>query len=249
MNIWRVIKDKYLCVLLILIAIKLSFNAGTFLFPELSTMLTNQVERETIWTYDPSELKKIFLHHDRNVLGKRLSFETIKTIRQLRLNKRKRGVRGGVKLFSDHLMAEESRENNLMILNTNKKISNGTKLTFATLNARSIKNKDELIHEYLDTNGVDIAVVTETWLTECDDLWLQVANVNSGKNKTYISNRKNRKGGGLALITTMQCIKVTKMKETCNKDMQTCHWRVDVKGLTLNVFAVYRPPYEFNEDE
>lgn len=107
-----------------------------------------------------------------------------------------------------------------MILNTQQPVSNDMKLTFA----RSIKNKDELIHEYLETNNVDVA-------TESDDLWLQMASVNTGNNKTFVSNRKNRRGGGLALITTRSFIKVTLIKETGDKNMQTCHWRIDIRGL------------------
>ena len=59
-------------------------------------------------------------------------------------------------------------------------------------NAQSIKNKEILIMDYIMENRIEACIVTETWLSEGD---FTKHNYN-----ITVSNRQNRRGGGLALI-------------------------------------------------
>ena len=47
-------------------------------------------------------------------------------------------------------------------------------LKIATLNARSVKNKDQLLFQELTDNNIDIGLKTETWLkdTQEDEAWV-----------------------------------------------------------------------------
>lgn len=111
------------------------------------------------------------------------------------------------------------------------------------LNYRSLKNKCELVHEILEANGTDIAVLTETWLTNHDDIWIQMCDLNMDPFRFYHLNRQNRKGGGIALVTTLPSSKISTIQTRNDKHYQSCHWRIVTKGKTINILAVYRPPY------
>ena len=45
-----------------------------------------------------------------------------------------------------------------------------------SLNAKSIKNKKDLLSDYLICEAIDIAAITETWLTDSDTdaIWSQM---------------------------------------------------------------------------
>ena len=47
-----------------------------------------------------------------------------------------------------------------------------------TLNAQSTKNKDQLIVDYLLNEHIDVAIITETWFKDADDIWLQGCELN-----------------------------------------------------------------------
>ena len=73
-------------------------------------------------------------------------------------------------------------------------------IKFATLNAQSIKNKDQLIADYLLNEHIDVAIVTETWLKDVDNVWLQGCELNKNGYKISSSNRRNSQRGGVALV-------------------------------------------------
>ena len=69
-----------------------------------------------------------------------------------------------------------------------------------TLNAQSINNKDQLIANYLLSEHINVAIITEMWLKDADDIWLQGCELNKNSYKASYSNRKNRHAGGVALV-------------------------------------------------
>ena len=76
-------------------------------------------------------------------------------------------------------------------------------LKIATLNARSVKNKDQLLFQELTDNNIDIGLITETWLkdTQEDEAWVNQSALQQNSYKTWLHNRPNdQHGGGLALI-------------------------------------------------
>ena len=75
-------------------------------------------------------------------------------------------------------------------------------LNIVLINSQSIKNKDELIAEYLISSNIDACILTETWLTNSDNdkIWLECSEVGQKGYKISSINRKDRKRGGLAII-------------------------------------------------
>ena len=45
-------------------------------------------------------------------------------------------------------------------------------IKIVTLNARSVKNKDYYIMDCIRNFGWDMIVITETWLTDSDEIWI-----------------------------------------------------------------------------
>ena len=59
-----------------------------------------------------------------------------------------------------------------------------------------------MLHEYIVNKGIDVRVVSETWLKNNDEdkAWLVCSILNRDGNKISTANRLYRTGGGLALI-------------------------------------------------
>ena len=74
------------------------------------------------------------------------------------------------------------------------------KLTLILSNVQSVKNKQDIIMELLEDFNADSAVLTETWLTDADDIWVQGSEFHRHNHKFNECHRKGRKGGGLALV-------------------------------------------------
>ena len=62
-------------------------------------------------------------------------------------------------------------------------------LSLMLANVQSIKSKTELVMDYLLDNKVDIAILTETWLSDNDEIWLNTSDLNQHGYKTINQNR------------------------------------------------------------
>ena len=47
------------------------------------------------------------------------------------------------------------------------------RFTIMLSNVHSIKNKQDVVMELLEDSNANLAVLTETWLTDADDIWVQ----------------------------------------------------------------------------
>ena len=74
------------------------------------------------------------------------------------------------------------------------------------LNAQLIKNKDTMICDYILDNKIDVTLITETWITDQDQTWLDCCNFKQHGINIDASNRQQRKGGGLELISRSNII-------------------------------------------
>ena len=75
------------------------------------------------------------------------------------------------------------------------------RFTIILINVQSIKNKLDVIMELLEDLNADLAVLTETWLTDEDGIWVQGSEFRKHNYKIDECHRSNRRGGGLALVT------------------------------------------------
>ena len=111
-----------------------------------------------------------------------------------------------------------------------------------TLNAQSIKNKDQLIVDYLLNEYIDVAIITETWLKDADDMWLQGCELNKNGYKISCSNRKNRQVGGVALVYK-DSVTIKMPKKDQSVTFEKAMWHIRYPGVELAVSAIYHPPY------
>ena len=92
---------------------------------------------------------------------------------------------------------------NVEITKNRPKVFKTRNSRLALVNARSIKNKDPMLHQHLIEKGIDICIMTETWLgqTDIDKLWYESAVLNRNQFQLFPSNRQGHQGGGIALVT------------------------------------------------
>ena len=103
----------------------------------------------------------------------KLNTETCQLINSLALNakvKTRRGKRGG----------------------------NKSKLSLCYFNAQSIRNKTDVINEYIIEKDLDFCTITETWLKENDDLIAKFITPDGYKLEHV--DRKGKCGGGIAVL-------------------------------------------------
>ena len=86
-------------------------------------------------------------------------------------------------------------------------------------NVQSIKNKQDVVMELLEDSTADLAVLTETWLTDDDDIWVQGLELHKNYYKIDECHRKDRKGGDLALVTK-QNLKIKREKHRITMELE-----------------------------
>ena len=72
--------------------------------------------------------------------------------------------------------------------------------TLILSNVQSIKNRQDIITELLDDFNANIVILTETWLTDGDVIWVQGLALHRFNNRTDESHRRDKRGG-VALVT------------------------------------------------
>ena len=150
--------------------------------------------------YDQTKLREIVnnYHSNKDFRYKRLPIEAIKTIRTLRLNRKRRRHQYTCQKRRDAKINHAgSRPENLTKIKRNNQ-KNSTNITL-----------DPLVEDY----SLDALIVTETWLTnnEHDTQWLETTPLNRTPYNLIHANRPNGRGGGLALITK-NCYTVKEVK-------------------------------------
>ena len=116
-------------------------------------------------------------------------------------------------------------------------------LRCALLNVRSLKNKCDVVSEYISDHNIDILCLTESWINDniSDLLCLQSA---TPSGYSFISvPRKSGRGGGLVLIYKSS-IRV-RLKPSLNNDsFESMLAEVVYDHIQMGMVLVYRPPSE-----
>ena len=199
-------------------------------------------------SYTEAELLCIrdYMQHDRRYHT--LDSAACVRIRELRLNKkRKRGCPGGQQRKQKQL-AREKREkgvdhNNLInIPLTEQLLQHENKVNISTINARSVKSSEVIIKDHLVDNDIDICVISETWLKDCDQAWIEGCELNKDGFRMQTANRKARTGGGLACIYRER-YKVDQKMAGANTSFEYALWLVRISDADyINVLGIYHPP-------
>ena len=116
----------------------------------------------------------------------------------------------------------------------------------ATLNARSVRNKDHIILQELHDSNIDMAVITETWLkdTEADDSWLNQSNLKQCNCDILMHNRQGpKKGGGITLIYKLEYSNKIKLLEmSITMRVEHIVYRLINRNKPIYIVGVYHPP-------
>ena len=115
------------------------------------------------------------------------------------------------------------------------------KFTLILSNVQSIKKKQDTIIVLLKDSNADLAVLTETWLTDADEVWVQGSEFHRHNYKMDECHRKGRKGGGLALIAKCN-LKVKREEHRITAKLGYVKWKVTSSNSFLNILGIYRPP-------
>ena len=124
-------------------------------------------------------------------------------------------------------------------------IKKNKNIRISTINTQSIRNKDILLHNHLCDNGIDICIASETWVmdTTQDETWIKTSTLENGGYNINIANRKERSGGGLALVTKNK-YEVKTVNKGENLSFQYALQNIAIHKIELLlVIAVYTPPY------
>ena len=167
----------------------------------------SQPEYRNITTYDPVALRKIKHVTKTDNKYKQLPFGTIRNIHELRLNRRKRGSRGGQRKSNVMITLDKSIRvvlKNLQPLpySSHKVTKHTGKLWLLLTNTQSLRNKEDILSDYMRREAIDVVIATETWFTnnDRDSAWLESNGFVRGGYLTSMSNRVGRKGGGIVMI-------------------------------------------------
>ena len=126
------------------------------------------------YIYNVDQLKHIKnrVDHDRKL--RILDYKACVNIRKFGINRKK--TRRGRNVGNAKCYKSKPRSvnfDNLILIAwiQESKITKFTKqVKFMTLNVQSIKNKDQLIADYLLNEHINVAIITETWLKDTNDI-------------------------------------------------------------------------------
>ena len=110
---------------------------------------------------------------------------------------------------------------------------------FGLINAQSTRNKVDLISEYIVNDQINVAAITETWLTKDDE---QLSNDITPKGYTmHHATRDGRRGGGVAIIAESR-FKPTVFRTQPFASFEKTSVKLSFKKAPLVVTTIYRPP-------
>ena len=153
--------------------------------------------------YDTKVLKQVNNNAKHDTRYKVLLFGAISRICKLKVNRKK--VKTTESTY-DKLTIKQNGVNHTNLKLTPFQANDGKILArhvqVGTVNACSLKNKDQIVFQELIRNNLDILIITENWLNDSDEgrAWSQLTELNQEPYKLFTSNRKTGKGGGFAMV-------------------------------------------------
>ena len=182
---------------------------------------------------------------------RQLNPDVVKIIQQLRIQKRRKRCRRGGKDKAAKRNRPGIRYVNFSNL-SKVTIKKGSLLedTFRCLtrfgfgNVQSLKNKDDLLRDYLDKETIGLFVAIETWFKSDSESQLRIQGsvLNTDSYRIALANRESGlRGGGLALNyqDTLDCKLIEKGQL---QTFEYAHWDVLGHNMTLSLLAIYHSP-------
>ena len=159
--------------------------------------------------YTRDELLAIRKMVEQDFILRQINVKTLKEIRRCKINRRRKRAGNKIRLRQHQLGVNKCNLKTCML-----KSLDGTEMSIkksgikmVTLNARSVKNKDHYIMDCIRNFGWDMAVITETWLTDNDEIWIDASELTKYGYKilTKKQDRKERRGYCTYLQINFKC--------------------------------------------
>ena len=168
---------------------------GIVLFYKLPRSDTMVLENN-IFRYSRDELLEIRKMVEQDFILRQINVKILKEIRRCKINRRRKRAGNKIRLRQHQLGVNKCNLKTCMLKSldgTEMRIKkSGIKIV--TLNARSVKNKDHYIMDCIRNFGWDMAVITETWLTDNDEIWIDASELIKYGYKILTKNKIERKG-------------------------------------------------------
>ncbi len=104
--------------------------------------------------------------------------------------------------------------------------NNSQHITIGLVNIRSFKNKDIWLKQELVEQDIDLCVVTETWLRNSDEQWIEGTELNKDGFKMQNTSRQDgRIGGGITLVYR-DVYNIKKIEERHIRTFQSTKWKL-----------------------
>ena len=213
---------------------------------------TTKAVARTFRTFIPSQRKASDLSYNSKILRqiqemaendtryKILNFGTIRRVHELGIYRKKYRL----KARKPPIPQQGSNTNNLIYIKPQQAMCPPppTKLVkIATGNVQSLKNKEQpLLHQLIDKD-INIMIVTGTWLTKDDTIWLEACDLNKDTYRIQSAHHQNGRGGGLALIhrSTSNAKLIAKGK---TRSFKYATWLLTMKKNNITVTGIYHQP-------
>ena len=132
---------------------------------------------------------------------------------------------------------------NLIQINPTGK-SNSNNIRIATINVRSVKNKQQQIVETTELENLDFFMLTETWLknTDEDKAWINTSDLYNNNLRIDTVSRTTRQADGIALLHRKE-YSTTRLKTNLQLDtIEHGVWSTTVRNKKLTLAGIYHPP-------
>ena len=150
-----------------------------------------QNENNTLIRYTADEMFQLKSKVDHNAQYKILNGKTFINIRTLRLNRRP--IRRGnhkAKVEDKIRSVDFTNLKAIKVMDSLGKNNVSRRLSLSLCNAQLIKAKEEIVAEILEDTKSDIIVITETWLTDDDKVWIDSTELLRPSYRMLTANRK-----------------------------------------------------------
>ena len=120
------------------------------------------------------------------------------------------------------------------------------------LNIQSVRNKTTIIRELIDEFGLDILVLTETWLCHGVQDESRINDMLPNTHTFYHKPRERKTGGGVGIFLSKQFSNVKVINRIPCETFEHLEIRFNYGNKVLVMVALYKPPWtneaQFNEE-
>lgn len=110
-------------------------------------------------------------------------------------------------------------------------------------NVQCLRNKTDQLEIEFNENNIDIACLSETWLTSCE---LNVVNIKGYSSKSIFCRNIHKNGGVMILYRSSLNMNIAEIKHISNyskeKDIEVAGIEIELGNQKIKIVNIYRSP-------